>query len=89
VDRSLVAGVRFCYVSGDDTLIRSIGFDRSALPDAVDRLVVAAGPGERRSPPPKGTANGRVGLVTAVAPTVDECRGALDAAVAALRIEAG
>jgi biotin carboxylase len=85
-DRRLVAGVRFCYVPEDDTLIESIEFDRSALPDAVDQLVVAAEPGERRSPPPKGTADGRVGLVTAVAPTVGECRTALDAAVAALRI---
>jgi biotin carboxylase len=92
-DRSQVAGVRFCYVSEDDTLIESIGFDRSGLPEGVaglvDRLVVAAEPGETRSPPPKGTANGRVGLVTAVAPTVDECRAALDAAVATLRINAG
>jgi biotin carboxylase len=91
-DRDLVAGVRFCYVPREDTLIESIGFDLSVLPPDVaallDRLVVAAEPGELRSPPPKGTANGRVGLVTAVAPTVTACRAALDAAVDAFRVNA-
>jgi biotin carboxylase len=85
-DRKLVAGVRFCYPPADDTRIGSIGFDRSGLPDTIDQLIVAAQPGEVRSPPPRGAADGRIGLVTAVAETVAECQAALDTGVAALRI---
>lgn len=85
-DRKLVAGVRFFYPARPDMLIESLGFDRAGLPPAVDELALLAEPGERRSPPPAGTVNGRVAFATAVAPTAQECRDALDAAGAALRI---
>jgi hypothetical protein len=40
------------------------------------------------SPPPKGTMSGRVAFVTALAGTVMACSAALDAAHAALTIQA-
>ncbi|GAA1631703.1 ATP-grasp domain-containing protein [Saccharothrix algeriensis] len=85
-DRKLVAGVRFFYPARPDTVIESLGFDRAGLPPAVDELALLAEPGDRRSPPPAGTVNGRVAFATAVAPTAEECREALDAAGAALRV---
>jgi biotin carboxylase len=85
-DRALVAGVRFCYVDADDTVISSIGFDRALLPDAVDRTVIAASPGDVKSPPPKGTSNGRIGFATVVTATAAQCRGAMAAVAAALRV---
>jgi hypothetical protein len=83
---TLAAGVRFFYVDADDTVIASVDFDDAGLPPAVDELVVLAEPGVTRSPPPKGIAFGRIAYATAVAATVEECRTALDAAAAALRV---
>ncbi|MEV4416101.1 ATP-grasp domain-containing protein [Catellatospora sp. NPDC049609] len=85
-DRKLVAGVRFFYPARPDTVVETLGFDRAGLPAAVDELALLAEPGDRRSPPPAGTVNGRVAFATAVAQTAAECRAALDAAGAALRI---
>ncbi|WP_433204370.1 ATP-grasp domain-containing protein [Dactylosporangium sp. CS-047395] len=84
--RALVAGVRFLYAEADDTVIATIGFADGPLPEAVDRMVLVAGPGTVASPPPKGTTMGRLGYVTAVAPTAAEVAAALDAAAAALRV---
>ena len=85
-DRSQVGAVRFFYVEHEDTTIGSIEFDESALPPALDRFVVDAKPGDVVSPPPRGTVWGRIAFATAVAGTEQECRQALDAAQAALRV---
>jgi hypothetical protein len=85
-DRARVAGIRFFYADADDTTITSIGFDAAALPAAVDRAVPLVEPGAVVSPPPKGTTFGRLAFVTAVADTAAQCRSALDAAAAALRV---
>jgi biotin carboxylase len=83
-DRKLVAAVRFFYPDLDDTVIRAVEWDESALPEAIAGVVPVAEPGQSVSPPPKGTLLGRVGYATAVAPTEQECRSALDAAQAAM-----
>jgi hypothetical protein len=89
-DRDLVAGVRFCYVEHEDTVIESIAFDTAALPPEVCAAVPLAAPGAVVSPPPRGLVSGRVALVTAAAADAAACEAALDTAVAALRItEAG
>jgi biotin carboxylase len=84
-DRSLVGAVRFFYVDEDMT-VGAVEVDRSGLPDAVDRVVILAEPGDKVSPPPKGTLWGRVAYATAVAETAAECADALDAVEAALTI---
>jgi hypothetical protein len=48
--------------------------------------VILAEPGDKVSPPPKGTLWGRVAYATAVAETAAECADALDAVEAALTI---
>ncbi|MEU7825399.1 ATP-grasp domain-containing protein [Catellatospora sp. NPDC049133] len=85
-DRKLVAAVRFFYPARPGTVIETLAFDRAGLPSAVDELALLAEPGDRRSPPPQGTVNGRVAYATAVAATAAECERALDAAGAALRV---
>lgn len=87
-DRSLIGAVRFFYVDQDNTRIESISFDDAALPKAVDAAVPLAKPGKVVSPPPGGTFGGRIAYATAVAETQRECREALDAAQAALRVNA-
>lgn len=88
-DRILVAAVRFFYPAGQDTLISSIRFDETDLPPAIDQLVLLAESGSVKSPPPEGTLNARIAFATAVAETAQECRVALDAAEAALRVNEG
>jgi hypothetical protein len=85
-DRQLIGAVRFFYVPKEDMTIESIGFERVALPEAIDLLVVRAKPGDVMSPPPKGSTFGRIAFATAVAQSVDECREALDAAEQALTV---
>jgi hypothetical protein len=87
-DRELVGGVRFCYVEHDDTTIDSVTFDESALPEGIDLAVPLAQPGEVVSRPPKGIVSGRIAFITALGASADECRVALDAAQAALRLKA-
>jgi len=87
-ERKLVGAVRFCYVEQEDTTIAAIDIDEAALPEAVDRVVALAKPGDVVSPPPKGTLWGRVAFATAVAETAAECQHALDAAQAALTVRA-
>jgi biotin carboxylase len=83
-----VAGVRFFYAPEDDTAIEAVWFDPAALPAETDLAVTLAEPGDVMSPPPKGTMSGRVAFVTALAGTVMACSAALDAAHAALTIQA-
>jgi glutathione synthase/RimK-type ligase-like ATP-grasp enzyme len=87
-DRDLVAAIRFFYPEHEDTRIGQIRIDRAALPSTVDRMEALAGPGDVKSPPPKGTRWGRLAFATAVARTEGECQGALDAAARALTVEA-
>jgi biotin carboxylase len=87
-DRKLVGGVRFFYVEENDTTIASIAFDESRLLPAIDKAEPVAQPGAIVSPPPIGTLWGRIAFATAVAETSDECRDALDAAAAGLKVEA-
>ena len=87
-DRRLVGGVRFFYADQEDTVISSVRFAAGGLPAAVDRAVVLAAPGDTVSPPPKGTLWGRIAFATALAESLPECRGALDAAQCARRVEA-
>jgi hypothetical protein len=85
-DRKLVGAVRFFYPDHDDVTVGAVEVDHDALPAAVDRIIVLVQPGEVVSPPPKGTLFGRIASATAVAGSVEECRDALDAAEAAIRV---
>ncbi|MFF1308009.1 ATP-grasp domain-containing protein [Streptomyces sp. NPDC058307] len=85
--RKRVAGIRFYYADKDDTTIADLRFEPSLLPPAIERTYLIAAPGDTVSPPPKGMRVGRVAYATAVAETIEECRTALDAAGAALRID--
>lgn len=82
-DRSLVGAVRFFYPEADDTTIGSLGFTGQARTPATDLLGLLRAPGDTVSPPPKGNVFDRVGYVTAVAQTEQECLEALDTAEAA------
>jgi predicted ATP-grasp superfamily ATP-dependent carboligase len=84
--RDFVGGVRFCYTDQDLAVIESVTFDEAALPAAVDLAVPLAKAGDTVSRPPKGIVSGRVAFVTAVAESPQDCRAALDAAQAALRV---
>lgn len=88
-DRSLVGGVRFFYVDSDDTSIASVSFDETGLPDTLDLLVPLVKTGDVVSPPPKGTLWGRIAFATALTATEQDCRDALEAAQAALRVTTG
>jgi len=83
-----VAAIRFFYVEEEDTTIASVAFDRTALPAAIDRAIVVTQPGAVTSPPPKGTVWGRIAFAIAVGDSTEECAAALDAAEAALVVEA-
>ncbi|MEV6907374.1 ATP-grasp domain-containing protein [Amycolatopsis sp. NPDC051071] len=83
--RRQVAGIRFCYVDRDDTVIAAIHFDPATLPTTVDAVTVAQ-PGAVVSPPPKGTVWGRIAYATAVADSISECAHTLDVAQASLRV---
>jgi hypothetical protein len=74
------AGIRFFYVEQEDSEIIEISFDTSKLPETVREAVAVAKPGAIVSPPPKGTAWGRIAFAIAVADSVDECQRALDTA---------
>jgi len=87
--RALVGGVRFFYVEQDDTIVRDVRFVDTGLPAAIDLAVATAPIGATVSPPPKGTAFGRIAYATAVATTTCEVKRALDAAQAALRVKVG
>ena len=82
--RRRVAGIRFRY---PDTEVVVGAVRIGDLPGAVDRAAPLAGPGDRLAPPPAGHVFGRFGYVTAVADTEADCRAALDAGAAALRLE--
>jgi biotin carboxylase len=83
-----VGAVRFFYVERENTTLGAVRIDRDGLPAAIDQVVVLSRPGDVISPPPKGTLFGRIAFATAVAETAEECRSALDAAAAALSVEA-
>jgi biotin carboxylase len=83
-DRTLVGGVRFFYVDENDTVLESVEFDRTGLPETIDQLVPLMAAGQTTSPPPAGTLWGRIAYATVVAGSVDECRAGLDAAEKAL-----
>jgi len=57
-----------------------VGFDTGKLPETIRDAVAVAKPGAVVSPPPEGTAWGRVAFAIAVASSVGECAQALDAA---------
>jgi biotin carboxylase len=85
-DRKLVSAVRFFYPEQKDTVISSIRFVEDGLPPAIDQLAVLPAIGAVKSPPPEGTAAGRIAFAVAVAATAEECRATLDAAEAALLV---
>ena len=85
--RSGSAAVRFCYVA-EETTVDEVVVDESGLVPAVDRIEVLAVPGRSYSPPPRGTAFGRIALVTAVADTAAECAAGVESGVRALRVVA-
>jgi hypothetical protein len=72
--------VRFFYVEHEDSEIVEVSFEASKLPETVKEAVAVAKPGAIVSPPPKGTAWGRIAFAIAVGDSVDECERALDAA---------
>ncbi|WNV88330.1 ATP-grasp domain-containing protein [Umezawaea sp. Da 62-37] len=81
-----VAGIRFFYVEEEDTTLGSLGFDESALPEGLDKVVVVAQPGTVVSPPPKGTVWGRIAFAIAVGESREQVAGRLDAAESALDV---
>jgi len=81
------AGVRFFYVENEDSEIIEVRFDSGRLPETIREAVAVAKPGAIVSPPPKGTAWGRVAFAIAVADSAGDCARALDAAEAALEVE--
>ena len=87
VTRRRVAAVRFFYVSEEDTTIARVEFDPAALAPGTETVVIAR-PGAVVSPPPKGTAWGRIAAASVVADTPQQCQAALAAAEAALRVQA-
>lgn len=84
--RRQTAGVRFFYVEKEDSEIVEVAFRAEELPAAVQDAVAVAKPGAIVSPPPKGTAWGRVAFATSVADSAEECARTLDAAEAALEV---
>src|SRR6185437_3394775 len=58
--RQGTAGVRFFYVEQEDSEIVEVSFEASKLPETVKEAVAVAKPGAIVSPPPKGTAWGRI-----------------------------
>jgi biotin carboxylase len=80
------AAIRFFYVAEENTEITSVSFEGAQLPEEVYQVLVVAAPGAVVSPPPKGTAWGRIALAIAVAESIPRCATALDAAEAALVI---
>ena len=80
------AAIRFFYVAEENTEISSVSFETASLPDEVYEVVAVAQPGAVVSPPPKGTAWGRIALAIAVGDSAALCATALDAAEAALVI---
>ncbi|MFF0083358.1 acetyl-CoA carboxylase biotin carboxylase subunit family protein [Streptomyces canus] len=81
-----VAGIRFFYVTHDDTRIESVAFRRTRLPAGVEQLVAVAKAGAVVSPPPKGTVWGRIAFAIATGDSIGECGAALDAAESALDV---
>ncbi len=84
--KDLTAAIRFFYVAEENTEISSVSFEAAQLPDEVHQTIVVAAPGAVVSPPPKGTAWGRIAAAIAVADSIPHCASALDAAEAALVI---
>lgn len=78
--RRRTAGIRFFYVDREDSEIVEVCFDSSKLPETIREAVAVAKPGAVVSPPPKGTAWGRIAFAIALADSADECERALDAA---------
>lgn len=83
---AVVAGVRFFYPPYNDAVVAAVGFDRTGLPPETDLAAPLVAPGDVVSPPRKGLIDGRVAFATAVAPTPEACRSALDQAQEALRL---
>jgi biotin carboxylase len=81
--RSGTGAVRFFYVAEPDTTIDEVSFAALDHP-ALEIAGVLAEPGQVLSPPPGGTAFGRIAYATAMAGTEAECLAALDAAGRAL-----
>ncbi|MEO6503348.1 MAG: ATP-grasp domain-containing protein [Jatrophihabitantaceae bacterium] len=84
--RDRTAAIRFFYVAQENTEISSVTFETASLPEEVHEVLAVAQPGAVVSPPPKGTAWGRIALAIAVADSAAICATALDAAEAALVI---
>ena len=78
------AAIRFFYVAEENTEIESVEFDPARLPEGIHQVLTVARPGAVVSPPPKGTAFGRIALAIAVGDSVADCALALDGAEAAL-----
>jgi biotin carboxylase len=84
--RSRTAAIRFFYVAEENTEISSVTFTTAELGPQLHQVLAVAKPGAVVSPPPKGTAFGRIALAIAVGDSVAECAAALDGAEAALVI---
>jgi biotin carboxylase len=84
--RDRTTAIRFFYVAEEDTEISSVTFDSSKLPAGIHQVLALAKPGAIASPPPKGTAFGRVAFAIAIGDSVASCATALDGAEAALVI---
>lgn len=84
--RDRTAAIRFFYVAEENTEISSVSFETASLPEQVYEVLAVAQPGAVVSPPPKGTAWGRIALAIAVGDSAALCATALDAAEAALVI---
>lgn len=69
-------GIRFAYADRKLTVQR-VDVRPDALISGVDRVEVLAEPGRTYAPPPEGTAFDRIGFVTAVGDSPDDCTAAL------------
>ena len=84
--RNRTAAIRFFYVAEENTEISSVTFQTARLAEEIHQVLAVAKPGAIVSPPPKGTAFGRIALAIAVGDSVASCAAALDGAEAALVI---
>jgi biotin carboxylase len=85
--RRRVAAVRFLYPP-HDLIARAVRIDRDQLPPQISSAEPIAMPGQELRLPPNGNVTSRYALLTAIAATHDECHAALDAATAAVHLDA-
>ncbi len=81
-----VAAIRF-YYPDSDIQVEDVKFEKTLLPQSVERAVALADPGQRMLLPPRGSAwESRLAQVVVVEDTEEEAMAALDSATKALLV---